>query len=184
MTTRKRFGGARAIIGLAGLAGLLLLTSCSVGRGNAAARDQEIAALTSQLAAARQDARYWTQLTSAFMPVELPSMTDHKVFMVPGGVMLALHFDNMDLSKAENLNWVAIGVPGKYSRQDQERIEKQFGKGFTHFHDLMADTHGGKPGAEGVWFMHIAVREFNAPWGGLRPGVDQAFMPTAAPDVR
>ncbi|MEE8418498.1 MAG: hypothetical protein V3S02_00130 [Dehalococcoidales bacterium] len=47
----------------------------------------------------------------------------------------------------------------------------------------MADTHGGKPGVEGIWFMHIAVRDFDAPWGHLQPGLDAAFMPTPPPDV-
>lgn len=48
-------------------------------------------------------------------------------------------------------------------------------------HDLKADTHGGKPGVEGVWFVHVAVRSLKAPWGAVRPGVDEKFMPTPAP---
>ncbi|MBI2287847.1 MAG: hypothetical protein HYU83_02510 [Chloroflexi bacterium] len=165
------------------MVGVLLLSSCGVSKTEVASKDQEIANLRAQLTTVQQDAKYWTQLSTIFMPVELRSMTDHKAFMTPGGLILALHFDNMDLSKAQNLNWVAIGVPGNYSKQDQERIEKLYGKGFTHFHDLMADTHGGQPGADGVWFMHVAVREFDAPWGAVKPGVDDKFMPTLAPDV-
>ncbi|MBI2852772.1 MAG: hypothetical protein HYX84_06695 [Chloroflexi bacterium] len=177
------FGRRGIMVGIAAvLAGIFLLTSCGVNKAEVASKDQEIASLRSQLGAAQLDAKYWTQLTSIFKPVELPSMRDHKAFMTPDGVLLALHFDNTDLSKAQNLNWVAIGIPGKYTREDQERIEKQFGKGFTHFHDLMADTHGGQPGADGVWLMHIAVREFNAPWGAVQPGVDGRFMPTQPPN--
>jgi hypothetical protein len=109
-------------------------------------------------------------------------MSDHEVFMTPGGLMLALHYDHFDISQAQNLNWVAIGVPGKFTKEDQERIEEQFGPGFTHFHDMMADTHGGPPGVEGVWFLHIAVREFDAPWGPIEPGLDSNFMPTLPPE--
>ncbi|MBI2850548.1 MAG: hypothetical protein HYX80_05830 [Chloroflexi bacterium] len=179
------------------IVGALVLSACGVSKEEVASKDQEIAnlraqqtvsqqevaSLSAQLTGLQQDAKYWTQLSNIFMPVELKSMTDHKVFMTSGGLIVALHFDNMDLSKAQNLNWMAVGIPGKYTKQDQARIENLYGKGFTHFHDLMADTHGGKPGAEGVWFMHVAVRDFSAPWGAVKPGVDAAFMPTAAPDV-
>jgi hypothetical protein len=95
-----------------------------------------------------------------------------------------LHLDNMDLSKAENLNWVALGVPGRFCKQEQERVEAQFGPGFTHFHDMANDTHGGAPGAEGVWFVHTAVRDFESPMSGgaVSQGVDHNFMPTPASD--
>ncbi len=163
----------------------LLVTACGVPQEDIDAlqaqlqqKNAELASLQAQLASSEQDAKYWTQLTSVFMQVELPLMTDHTAFMTPGGLMVALHFDNHDISKAQNLNWLAIGVPGKFTKQDQDRIEKLYGKGFTHFHDLMNDTHGGAPGAEGVWFVHIAVREFDAPWGSLKPGLDSNFMPT------
>ncbi len=177
------FAQKRIMFGIIGIvSGALLLTSCGVNQETVAAKDQEITNLRDQLAATQQDAKYWTQLTSVFMQVDLPSMSDHEVFMTPGGLMLALHYDNMDISQAQNLNWVAIGVPGIFTKADQDRIEKLYGKGFTHFHDLMADTHGGPPGVEGVWFVHIAVREFDAPWGHLQPGLDSNFMPTPPPE--
>lgn len=128
------------------------------------------------------DATFWRQLTALMTPVEMPLMTDHRAYMLPSGLIVALHFDNMDLDKAENLNWVAVGIPGRYWKADQQRIEAQYGKGFVHFHDLKNDTHGGQPGAEGVWFVHIAVREFDAPWGRVKPGIDQNFMVTPAPE--
>ncbi len=174
----------KTMLGMIGIiVGTLLVTSCGVSKDTVAAKDREIANLRAQVADVQQDAKYWRQLNSVFMPVAqmLPSMSDHTAFMTSEGLIMALHFDNMDLSKAQNLNWVALGVPGKFSKQDQERVEKQFGKGFTHFHDLMADTHAGPAGVEGVWFMHIALRDFNAPWGALSPGVDHNFMPTPAP---
>jgi hypothetical protein len=148
------------------------------------AKDQQIAALQSQVSSLEKDARYWSQLTNLLEPVPMPSMTDHRAFMLPSGVVLAVHHDNLDLSKAENLNWLAWGVPGRFCKADQERIEALYGDGFTHFHDMMNNTHGGAPGAEGVWFVHIAVRDFSSPMSGgqVSTGIDQNFMPTAAPD--
>ena len=138
--------------------------------------------LTTAATAGEHDAKYWQQLTALLQPVEMPSMTDHRAYMLPSGVVLALHFDNMDLAKAENLNWVAVGLPGKFCKADQARVEAEYGKGFTHFHSMKNDTHGGEAGEEGVWFVHTAVREFEAPWGKVKPGVDTNFMPTEAPD--
>jgi hypothetical protein len=148
------------------------------------AKEREIASLKAQVAELQKDAKFWKQLTAAFEPVQLKTMTDHRAMMLPSGVVLALHFDNMDLAKAENLNWVALGIPGKFCKADQERIDKTYGAGkgiFTHFHDLKNDVHGGQPGAEGVWFVHVAVRQFEAPWGRVQPGPDTRFMPTPAP---
>ncbi|MBI4214003.1 MAG: hypothetical protein HY534_06810 [Chloroflexi bacterium] len=129
-------------------------------------------------------ARYWEQLTGLLEPVMMPTMTDHRAFMLPGGAVIALHFDNLNLSRAENLNWVALGVPGSYCASDQARVEAEFGPGFTHFHDMVNDIHGGAPGASGVWFVHSAVRAFDSPMSGgaVEPGVDMNFMPTPAPD--
>jgi hypothetical protein len=127
-------------------------------------------------------ARFWEQLTALYQPVTLPTMTDHRAYMLPSGVVLALHFDDMNLDRAQNLNWVALGIPGRFCAADQQRIEAAYGPGFTHFHDLKNDTHGGAPGAEGVWFVHIAVRDFQAPWGPVTKGVDMHFMPTPAPN--
>jgi hypothetical protein len=79
---------------------------------------------------------------------------------------------------------MALGIPGRNCAQDQEEIEKKFGKGFTHFHDLQRDTHGSTiPGVEGVWFVHVAVRDFDSPMSGgaVARGVDERFMPTGAP---
>lgn len=126
----------------------------------------------------QQELKYYQQLTSLLKPVEMKTMTDHKAFMTPDGMVIGLQYDNMDLSKAQNLNWVAVGVPGKFTKAEQARVERDFGKGFTHFHDMKNDVHGGAPGAEGLWFKHIAVREFEAPWGKVQPGVDEKFMPT------
>ncbi len=176
--------GRKATGYVAGLMALLLVAGAcapsAVGTTPSSAKDQEIATLKTQLAALSRDETYWKQLTSLLTPLTLPTMTDHRAYMLPTGAIIALHFDDMDLGKSRNLNWVAFGVPGKYCQADQVRIEKEFGKGFTHFHDLKNDTHGGKAGTDGVWFVHTAVREFDAPWGHVTPGVDLGFMPTPA----
>jgi hypothetical protein len=128
-------------------------------------------------------ARFWDQLTTLLMPVEMPLMTDHRAFMTPSGVVMALHFDNMDLSQAQNLNWAVIGLPGTFCASEQARVEAALGPGVTHFHDMVNDIHGGAPGAQGVWFVHNAVRDFEAPWGPVAGGgADMGFMPTPAPD--
>lgn len=166
---------AAAVVGAAGL-----LVGIAVG-GEDSAKD-EVAALQTELAAKEKDSRYWEQLTSLMKPVELNSMTDHRAFALKDGTLIALHFDNMDLDKAENLNWVALGVPGEFCAEDQQRVIKRFGSGVTHFHDLENDIHGGKPGAKGVWFVHTGVRDFDAPWGKVTGGQpDTNFMPTKAP---
>lgn len=161
------------------LAGAALLAIGAVGGAS-------FSALTPGTAEAQSGntARYWDQLTALMEPVQMRLMTDHRAFMLPSGVVMALHFDNLDLSRAQNLNWVALGIPGRFCASDQQRVDGAYGPGFTHFHDMVNDIHGGAPGAEGVWFVHSAVRDFDSPMSGgpITRGVDMKFMPTPAPD--
>jgi hypothetical protein len=178
-TGRRRL----VVAAFAGLASAVMLTVLSTrSEAGTASSDREIAALKAQLANAQRDARYWQQLTSAFVPgkrLGLNSMADHLLLRTPGGPVLALHFDNMNLAKAKNLNWVAYALPGVFTRADQARVNRLYGPGFTHFHDFKADAHAGKPGAKGVWFVHIGTRDFTSPFGRVRSGkVDLNFMPT------
>jgi len=94
---------------------------------SAASTGQEVSSLKTQVAALQGDAGYWKQLVSIMEPMKLATMTDHRAYMLPSGVVLALHFDDMDLSKAKNLNWVALGVPGKFCERDRERVTASFG---------------------------------------------------------
>jgi hypothetical protein len=178
-------------LGVVAVTSLFILTACgnAIPQEEVTAKDHQIAEQQAQIARLQgqinelqKDSKFWQQLTSLMEPVEMPSMSDHRAFRLPTGGVIALHFDNMDLSKAENLNWVALGVPGKFCKQEQERVDAQFGPGFTHFHDMANDTHGGAPGAEGVWFVHVAVRDFDSPMSGgaVSQGIDNRFMPTAA----
>jgi len=73
-------------------------------------------------------------------------------------------------------------VPGRFCKDDQARVESEFGSGFTHFHDLNNNAHGGEPGVEGVWLVHVGVRDFEAPWGQVTQDIDSNFMVTEAPD--
>ncbi len=184
------FRGMYAGFALVGLT--LFASACTTGvpQAEVQQKDQriaqlqsEVALLTTQARDTQKNAKYWGQLVGLVKPVDMASMKDHRAFMLPTGAVIALHFDNMDLTKAENLNWLALGVPGVFCKADQERVEKQFGPGFTHFHDMMKDTHGGAPGAQGVWFVHTAVRDFDSMMSGglVKQGIDSKFMPTAAP---
>jgi hypothetical protein len=181
LTLRLSVGAV--LITLAAIVAVSLFASRSdAGTSSTAA---ELAAAKRQLAAAQRDARFWRQLTSAFLPakkVGLNSMADHLILKTPGGPALALHFDNMNLAKAKNLNWVAYALPGEFTRSDQARLNRLYGRGFTHFHDFKTDVHGGKQGVDGVWFVHIGTRNFRSPFGPVQSGkVDQRFMPTPPP---
>jgi hypothetical protein len=63
----------------------LLAAGCAGSGGGAS--EGEVADLRSELADARQDSKYWQQLTSLTEPVELPSMTDHRAYMLPSGYL-------------------------------------------------------------------------------------------------
>jgi hypothetical protein len=174
------------VTGLAGFAtAVALFALTSQSKAGEVSSTQELAALKAQLANVERDAKFWRQLTSAFVPgrrLGLNSMADHVILRTPGGPVLALHFDNMNLDRAQNLNWVAYALPGRFTRADQARLNRLYGPGFTHFHDLRGDAHGGKLGTPGVWFVHIGTRNFRSPFGQVRSGkVDQNFMPTRPP---
>jgi hypothetical protein len=156
--------------------------------GEAAPRDaqaEQIDALETRLSASELDAKFWQQLVQSFKPAKslgLNSMADHKVLVLPSGLVLALHFDNMNLAKAKNLNWIAIGIPGLFTQADKARVNRLYGPGINHFHDLKTDIHGGKRGVKGIWFAHIGARNFTSPFGKVVQGkIDPNFMPTAPP---
>ena len=168
------------------VAGLALGAVLFGGRGSVAnaapAQTRGLTALEAKLGQAQQDARFWTQLTTVLKPApaHLRSMQDHRLYMLPSGIVLGLHFDNMNLAKAKNLNWIVFGVPGVFTKADQQRVTQQFGPGFVHFHDFANDVHGGKPGARGFWFVHIGARNFTSMLGAkVKAGViDPLMMPT------
>jgi hypothetical protein len=182
-TRSRRLLLVTALAGFATAVALFALTTRSeAGTGSST---QEVTALKAQLASAERDAKFWRQLTSAFVPgkrLGLSSMSDHAILRTPGGPVLALHFDNMNLDKARNLNWVAYALPGRFTRADQARLNRIHGPGFTHFHSFKNDAHGGPAGTDGVWFVHIGTRNFRSPFGQVRSGrVDLNFMPTKPP---
>jgi hypothetical protein len=184
VTTRsRRLWLGTALAGFAATVALFALTTRS--QAGTVSSAQEVAALEAQLASTERDARFWRQLTSAFVPgkrMGLNSMSDHVILRTPGGPVLALHFDNTNLDKARNLNWVAYALPGRFTRADQARVNRLYGPGFTHFHSFKNDAHGGPAGADGVWFVHIGTRNFRSPFGQVRSGrVDRNFMPTKPP---
>lgn len=138
-----------------------------------------------QVQALERDAKFWQQLVQSFKPARslgLNSMADHQVLVLPSGLVLALHFDSMNLAKARNLNWIAVGIPGVFTQADKARVNRLYGPGINHFHDLKTDIHGGKRGVKGIWFAHIGARNFTSPFGKVVQGkIDPNFMPTAPP---
>lgn len=173
---------------LALLVGLALGATLFGSNGGTAsvtpAQVRAVASLEANLTRTQQDAKFWTQLTSVLKPApqRLRSMQDHRLYMLPSGIILGLHFDNTNLARAKNLNWVVFGVPGRFTRAEQARVTREFGPGFVHFHDFVADTHGGKPGAKGFWFVHVGARNFRSPFGPVNTGViDPTMMPTPPP---
>jgi hypothetical protein len=174
---------------LAALVAVGLLVAALVGSSGGAAtagtQAKEVAALRAELAAVRPKARFWDQLAQNFKPARgmgLVSMSDHEVLALPSGLVMALHYDSPNLAKAKNLNWIAIGIPGVFTKADQARVNRLYGPGATHFHDLEADAHGGKAGTKGVWFIHVGARNFTSPFGKVSQGkVDMRFMPTPPP---
>jgi hypothetical protein len=143
------------------------------------------AATEQEPALGKRDALFWQQLVQNFRPARslgLNSMADHEMLVLPGGLVLALHFDNLNLAKAKNLNWIALAVPGVFTKADQRRVNRLYGPGFTHVHNFEEDVHAGKPGMKGVWFVHVGARTFTSPFGKVRAGrVDLNFMPTKPP---
>ncbi len=101
----------------------------------------------------------------------------HLVKWVNNETFILLHFDNDDPLQSNKLLWMGIGVKGVFCSQDQPGPE------FTHFHKKNAATyaegHGGEPGVEGYWLLHVAVLNFTSPFGQTgHAGVDHAFGPT------
>ncbi len=118
-------------------------------------------------------------------PFQTP-LPEHLFLINDDQTVQFLHFDR-PVREATRLLYVGYGVKGRWCAEDQERIERAAGTGFTHFHRTArvptADAgHGGsKPGEDGYWLKHVAVAEFDMPWGHVTPGTDMNFMPTTAP---
>lgn len=137
----------------------------------------QISSLQTKVVALEKDAGLWRQLKALYTDMAPPDMPDHMVKMLPDGKMIFLHFDG-PVGEARNLLWIGDGIPGKFLKSDQPKEE-----GYVHFHG-MNGGHGSAlaPGTQGFWIRHIAVKELDAPWGHVTPGLDTKFMPTPPPD--
>jgi len=129
-----------------------------------------------------------SQIYEAFddMPFS-PPFNNHRYIELDDGTLMFVHFDSA-IGSESGLLYVGAAVPGVFCDSDQERVNERFGGGFTHFHTTITPGateasagHGGEPNAEGYWFRHIAVDEFDRPWGRVTPGIDHNFMPTPPP---
>ncbi len=183
---RRALIASLVALAAAGLtAGAVLGSSSGATTATPSTQTRELTALRARLTVAERDAKFWQQLVQNFRPatsLKLNSMSDHRVLALPSGLVLALHFDSMNLANAKNLNWIAVGIPGIFTQADKARVNRLYGPGINHFHDLKTDVHGGKRGVSGIWFLHIGARTFTSPFGKVAPGrVDPNFMPTAPP---
>ncbi len=120
----------------------------------------------------------WTWVNE--WPFDAP-LPDHLFVDVGGGKPLFLHFDKPVSEPDKKLLWVGTGEKARFY------LEEQPNAAYTHFHRFKAPTadagHGGSPGAEGYWLVHVAVTSFDSMMSGgpVAPGVDFKFMPTRPP---
>ncbi len=104
----------------------------------------------------------------------------HAIKWLNEEVFMLTHWDAQDPSDADQLLWMGIGVRGDFCAADQPTTD------FTHHHVSHAATydagHGGQPGQPGYWLIHVAVRDFESPFGATGgPGVHHEFGPTPPP---
>jgi hypothetical protein len=165
-----------ALVLLAVLGGWLLLSSTSRTGAGLSERDSVYAHQMKQLRKVFDDSPFQ------------PAFTNHLYMELDDGSLMFFHF-NAPLGQDSRLLYIGIAVPGRFCKQDQERVESQYGPGFPHFHQKVVPGatdagagHGGQGGEEGYWFRHVAVGEFDMPWGHVTPGIDHNFMPTPAPE--
>ncbi|MBW3582665.1 MAG: hypothetical protein KY455_06155 [Euryarchaeota archaeon] len=105
----------------------------------------------------------------------------HLLKWVSEDTFIGTHWNDDDPAQATELNWIVVGKKGVFCSEDRPGPESEW----RHFHSYDApgypEGHGGEPGTEGYWLLHIAVRDFEAEWGAVSPGVDTKFMHTPAP---
>lgn len=137
----------------------------------------EIATLQATSIPLEKDAGLWRQLRATYTDKAPPDMPDHLVKMLSDGKILFIHLDG-PVDTAKNILWIGDGIPGKFIKADQPKEA-----GYVHFHG-MNGGHGPAvaPGTQGFWVRHIAVKEFDAPWGHVTSGIDTNFMPTPPPE--
>ena len=137
----------------------------------------EIDTLKATSAPLEKDAGLWRQLRATYADPAPPDMPDHLVKMLSDGKILFIHLDG-PVDTAKNILWIGDGIPGKFVKADQPAEE-----GYVHFHG-MNGGHGPAvaPETPGFWVRHIAVKEFEAPWGHVTSGIDTNFMPTPPPE--
>jgi hypothetical protein len=103
---------------------------------------------------------------------------EHVWRILPNGDLEAIHFNKPTLAEATRIWYVVVGI------HVMDACNKPADEGFTHFHKKSSPNwdagHGGTsdPVVEGYWLKHVAVSEFDMPWGHVMPGADYNFMKT------
>ena len=114
-----------------------------------------------------------------------PNVPAHISHWVTEETFVFLHFNNPDVTEADDLIYYGIGTRGEFADADRPNGHEEEGEDFTHFHKWHADGweagHGGAEGMHGYWLVHHAVRPLDMEWGDVQVGVDRSFMPTEPP---
>ncbi|MDP7302736.1 MAG: hypothetical protein QGG09_06520 [Pirellulaceae bacterium] len=117
-----------------------------------------------------------------------PAQPNHLWMKASDNYATFLHFNKPFSKKGAKLIFVGDAVKGRFCSEDQPDGGKT---GFVHFHRAVTSAgvmgHGGKPGTDGWWLRHVAVR--HAPMKNpktmkkmiVKPGLAMMFMPTKAP---
>lgn len=104
----------------------------------------------------------------------------HVFKFVNDEAFIFMHLNDPNPQEAASVDYVGVAVKGVFCAEDQPD------EAFTHFHKYEAESwdggHGGSAGDEGYWFVHVAVRDHEEPWGQVEVGTDYDFMPTNPPE--
>lgn len=172
-------GGRRASKGRTAILAVAVVVGIAIGFAAGWSLVPRPVPLSQELAGAELTAERKAALASAYadQPYTGGQATPEHVWRIlPNGDIEAIHFDAPTLDEATMIWYVVVGV------HVMDACQKPEDAGFTHFHKKSSPNwdagHGGAPGVEGYWLKHVAVSEFDMPWGHVLPGVDYNFMPT------
>jgi len=140
-----------------------------------------------ELQKAEIDAAMMRQLKDFFgtdQPFDAP-LPEHLYKVLDDGTAIFLHFDKPLAEGPTKILYIGTAVPARFCNTPE--VQELMKQGYVHFHTTNKVPtpeagHGGQGGEDGFWLRHIAVGEFDMPWGHVMPGIDYNFMVTQPPD--
>ncbi len=164
--------------------GAVICLSAGVFKEGILQIEQKLKLKTEEL---ERDAALMHQLKDFFgtdQPFDAP-LPEHLYKVLDDGTAIFLHFDKPLAEGPTKILYIGDAVPGKFCNTPE--VQELMTKGYVHFHTTNKVPtpeagHGGKGGEDGFWLRHIAVGEFDMPWGHVTPGIDYNFMVTQPPD--